>query len=81
MNDIEQRIKSVISHQLSKPVAAIQNDKSFSKDLGVDSLDMVSLLVALEEEFGILISDEDAVKIKTVQDTIDYSNDLMSQKL
>ena len=69
--DIEQRVKKIVAEQLGVQ-EEISNDASFVDDLGADSLDTVELVMALEEEFGIEISNEDAEKITTVQDAIDY---------
>ncbi len=69
--DIEQRVKKIVAEQLGVQ-EDISNDASFVDDLGADSLDTVELVMALEEEFGIEISDEDAEKITTIQDAIDY---------
>ncbi len=67
----EDRIKKIISDQLSVKIDEIQNNKLLSDDLGADSLDIVELIMALEEEFDIEISDESAEKINTVQSLID----------
>jgi len=72
MADIEQRIKEIIADQLGETVENITPEKDFVKDLGADSLDVVELIMALEEEFGIEIPEEDAEKIKTVGDVIEY---------
>ncbi|QCI24987.1 acyl carrier protein [Buchnera aphidicola (Rhopalosiphum padi)] len=74
MNDIEKRIKKIISKILDVKVEKILNNSSFLDDLGADSLDTVELIMALEEEFNIEISDEDAEKLNTVQKSIDYIN-------
>lgn len=72
MNNIEIRIKKIISKKLDIKIEKIFNNASFLEDLGADSLDIVELIMALEEEFNIEISDEDAEKINTVQKSIDY---------
>jgi acyl carrier protein len=66
------RIKAIVAEQLGVEEAEITDDASFVDDLGADSLDTVELVMALEEEFGIEIPDEDAEKIATVQDAITY---------
>jgi len=72
MASIEERVKSIIMEQLGVDEEEITPEASFTNDLGADSLDNVELVMALEDEFGIEISDEDADKISTVQDVIDY---------
>ena len=74
MSDIEQRVKKIVSEQLGANEADVKNESSFVDDLGADSLDTVELVMALEEEFGCEIPDEDAEKITTVQQAIDYVN-------
>ena len=70
--DIENKIKDIIVEQLGVAEEEVIPTASFIEDLGADSLDTVELVMALEEEFDIEISDEDAEKIQTVQDAIDY---------
>ncbi len=72
MSDIEQRVKKIVADQLGVAEAEIKTASSFVDDLGADSLDTVELVMALEEEFGTEIPDEDAEKITTVQQAIDY---------
>lgn len=74
MSDIELRVKKIVSEQLGADAAAVKNASSFIDDLGADSLDTVELVMALEEEFDTEIPDEDAEKITTVQQAIDYIN-------
>ena len=74
---VEERIKKIIAEQLGVDPAEVTPEASFVEDLGADSLDTVELVMALEEEFGIEIPDEDAEKIVTVQNAIDY----ISQKV
>lgn len=69
---IEEKVKHIIADQLSVEEAQVKTEASFINDLGADSLDTVELIMALEEEFGIEISDEEAEKIQTVQAAIDY---------
>mgnify|MGYP000526526438 FL=1 len=73
MSDIEARVKKIIAEKLGHDVANVTPEKSFVADLGADSLDNVELVMALEDEFGIEIPDEDAEKITTVQSAIDYA--------
>jgi acyl carrier protein len=72
MSSIEKRVKDIVAEQLGVDEAQVTNDASFTEDLGADSLDTVELVMALEEEFDIEISDEDAEKIHNVQDAVDY---------
>ncbi len=68
----EDRLKKIIADQLSVNEEDITPEASFIEDLNADSLDLVELIMSLEEEFGVKISDEDAEKIRTVQDAVDY---------
>lgn len=72
MASIDERVKQIVAEQLGVDSDQVTNDASFMDDLGADSLDTVELVMALEEEFDVEISDEDAEKIQTVQDAIDY---------
>jgi len=72
MSDIEARVKKIIAEQLGVPEADVTNEKAFVADLGADSLDTVELVMALEDEFGIEIPDEDAEKIQSVRDAYNY---------
>ncbi|MFH1898441.1 MAG: acyl carrier protein [Candidatus Desantisbacteria bacterium] len=67
-----ERVKKIIIDQLGVSEDQVTQDASFVDDLGADSLDTVELVMALEEEFGIEIPDEDAEKIKTVNDVVSY---------
>lgn len=72
MSDIEGRVKKIIVEQLGVKEEDVTMDASFVDDLGADSLDTVELVMALEEEFETEIPDEDAEKITTVRQVIDY---------
>ena len=67
-----ERVKKVVIEQLSCETELVTEAASFQADLGADSLDTVELVMALEEEFGVEIPDEEAEKIATVKDAIDY---------
>jgi acyl carrier protein len=68
----ESRLKQVISVLLGIPVENIKNHHSFTRDLGADSLDTIEMIMALEDEFGLEISDEEAKDLTTIQEAIDY---------
>ena len=72
MSTIEERVKKIIIEQLGVKEEDVKNAASFVDDLGADSLDTVELVMALEEEFDTEIPDEEAEKITTVQNAIDY---------
>ena len=77
MSDVIERVKKIVAEQLGVEESEIKDDSSFVDDLGADSLDTVELVMALEEEFETEIPDEDAEKITTVQQAIDYVNKSM----
>jgi acyl carrier protein len=70
--NIEEKVKAIICEQLSVAEEDVVAQASFVDDLGADSLDLVEMIMAMEEAFNISIADEDAEKIRTVQDAIDY---------
>jgi acyl carrier protein len=72
MSSVEDQVRAIIAEQLGVKTDEIKNDASFVDDLGADSLDTVELVMALEEEFETEIPDEEAEKITTVQNAIDY---------
>ncbi len=69
---LENKVREMIAKQLDLDIKEVTPESSFLEDLGADSLDVVELIMQMEEEFGLQIPDEDAEKIKTVQDAIDY---------
>jgi acyl carrier protein len=71
-DELFEKIKGVIVEQLGVDEDDVAEDASFVDDLGADSLDIVELVMALEEEFGVSIPDEQAEKIKTVGDAVDF---------
>ena len=74
MSSIEERVAKMVAEQLGVKEADVKSSSSFVEDLGADSLDTVELIMALEEEFDTEIPDEEAEKIATVQNAIDYIN-------
>jgi acyl carrier protein len=72
MASIEERVKQIVAEQLGVDEDQVTMDAAFMDDLGADSLDTVELVMALEEEFDVEISDEDAEKIQKVKDAVDY---------
>jgi acyl carrier protein len=73
---IEDKVKKIIVEKLSVDLEEVVPEASFVDDLGADSLDLVELIMSMEEEFDIEIPDEDAEKLVTVQDALDYINKL-----
>jgi len=74
MSSIDERVKKIVVEQLGVKEEEVNTGSAFVEDLGADSLDTVELVMALEEEFDIEIPDEDAEKITTVQQAVDYVN-------
>ena len=72
MASVEEKVKHIIVEQLGVDADEVKPEASFVDDLGADSLDVVELVMALEEEFGLEISDEDAEKLRTVRQAIEY---------
>ena len=72
VEEVSQKVKKIIAEQLGKEEEEIKDQASFLGDLGADSLDIVELVMTLEEEFDTEISDEEAEKIQTVQEAINY---------
>ena len=72
MSNVESRVRKIVAEQLGVKEDELRNDASFVDDLGADSLDTVELVMALEEEFETEIPDEDAEKITTIQQAVDY---------
>ena len=70
--NLETRVKEVLAEQLNVDTSQLEPTKSFINDLGADSLDVVELVMAMEEEFNIEIPEEDAEKIQTVGDAVKY---------
>jgi len=77
---VEQDVKQIIVEQLGVDESQVDNSASFVEDLGADSLDIVELVMAFEEKFEIEIPDEDAEKIATVKDAVDYIQARTSKK-
>jgi len=72
---VERKVIEIIVEQLGVSEDEVAMEASFIDDLGADSLDLVELIMAMEEEFSLEISDEDAEKIQTVQDVVNYINE------
>lgn len=75
MSTIEERVKKIVIEQLGVKEEEVSGESSFVDDLGADSLDTVELVMALEEEFNCEIPDEEAEKITTVKQAVDYINE------
>ena len=75
MASVDERVKEIIAEQLGLEKDDIQPEASFIDDLGADSLDIVEMIMTIEDEFDVEISDEDAEKIVSVQDAINYISD------
>ena len=72
MSKVAEKVKEIVVEQLGISAEQVSNDSKFIEDLGADSLDQVELIMALEEEFGTDIPDDEAEKLATVQDAITY---------
>lgn len=72
MDEITKRIKSIIGHYLEIPAESIEDNASFTEDLGADSLEAVEIVMALEQEFSVVIDDDAAERILTVSDAVKY---------
>ncbi len=77
--NIEEKVREIIVEKLGVDPEDVTPEASFTEDLGADSLDTVELVMALEEEFGIEIPDEDAEKIQTVGDAIEYIKERLEE--
>lgn len=72
VDEVTRKVKKIIAEQLGLKEEEVRGEATFLNDLGADSLDIVEMIMALEEEFGTEISDEEAEKITSVQEAIDY---------
>ena len=79
MSDMENKVKQIIAEKLGKPEDKIVPDAKFVEDLGADSLDQVELIMAFEEAFDVEIPDEDAEKIVTVGDAVNYITENLNE--
>ena len=77
-DDTFEKVKKTVVEQLGVDESEVVPSASFVEDLNADSLDLVELIMSLEEAFGVEISDEDAEKIETVQNAVDYINERLS---
>lgn len=75
---VYERVRKVIAEQLGVDEAQVTPDASFQDDLNADSLDLVDLIMSLEEQFNLEISDEEAEKIRTVRDAVEYIEERLS---
>ncbi len=78
--EIEEKVTQIVSEQLSVDKSELSRETSFVNDLNADSLDTVELVMELEDEFDLTIPDEDAEKLKTVGEAIDYIQKSLSEK-
>ena len=79
MSDVAERVKKIVVEHLNVDAEKVSDGASFIEDLGADSLDTVELVMALEEEFGIEVPDEQAEKLQSVGDVIKYIEDLQQK--
>ncbi len=79
MSSVQDRVLKVIDKQLNKDTSKLKMDSKIREDLGADSLDIVELVMAFEEEFKIEIKDTEAEKISTIQDAVDYIEKTLSK--
>jgi acyl carrier protein len=80
MSEVSEKVKSIVAEQLGVKIEEVKEDAKFIDDLGADSLDTVELVMALEEEFGAEIPDEEAEKLATVGDAVKYIEDKGAKK-
>ncbi len=80
MSEIADRVREIIAEQLLVDVDEVTDEASFVEDLGADSLDTVELIMEFEDEFGVEIPDEDAEKVQTVGEAINYIEKLVQEK-
>ncbi len=80
MSEIESKVKAIIVEKLGVEESEVTNEASFTNDLGADSLDTVELIMELENQFGVNIPDEDAEKIATVGDAVNYITEHAQEK-
>ncbi len=80
MSDMVEKVKDIIAEELGVEREKLTNEASFMEDLGADSLDTVELVMAFEKEFDIDIPDEEAEKLKTVGDALNYLQEKMGSK-
>ena len=80
MSDVSEKVKSIVAEQLGVKIEEVKDEAKFIDDLGADSLDTVELVMALEEEFGAEIPDEEAEKLTTVGEAVKYIEDKSAKK-
>jgi acyl carrier protein len=77
---VEERLREIVIDQLGVNEEEVTNEASFQEDLGADSLDVVELVMQIEEEWGLEIPDEDAERIQTFQDALNYIEDRVTKE-
>ena len=80
MASVEERLREIVIDQLGVNEEEVTNEASFQEDLGADSLDVVELVMQIEEEWGLEIPDEDAERIQTFQDALNYIEDRVTKE-
>ena len=80
MANVEERLREIVIDQLGVNEEEVTNEASFQEDLGADSLDVVELVMQIEEEWGLEIADEDAERILTFQDALNYIEDRVTKE-
>lgn len=80
MNEVTERVKKVVSRQLRVKPEKIRDDSDFVKDLGAESIQSIELVAALEEEFGITMDEDAAIKVKTIGKAVEFIGNILGNK-